>query len=260
MTRPHTPRVEEQLALYTLDALEGQDLRELKDHLATGCSECRRRLADWESVLVEVAETVPPVAPSELTRARLLKLVDGEGKRPRSSWPAWTAAAAAFVLLIWSGWTQLDLRWELDRLAAERQGMARRMATLEEELETARAEGHRLARTLALMASPETRTVVLAGLPAAPGAAARAFVNPREGRGVFYAFNLQPLGTDRTYQLWAIVEGTPVSAGIFDVDAQGQGSLQMEGVPPLEEIQAWAVTVEPQGGVPQPTGQMVLKS
>ena len=31
------------------------------------------------------------------------------------------------------------------------------------------------------------------------------------------------------------------------------------GLPPIAQIQAWAVTVEPQGGVPQPTGAMVLK-
>jgi anti-sigma-K factor RskA len=43
------------------------------------------------------------------------------------------------------------------------------------------------------------------------------------------------------------------------VDERGSGSLRVEHVAPAGQIQAWAVTVEPEGGVPQPTGAMVLK-
>jgi anti-sigma-K factor RskA len=33
----------------------------------------------------------------------------------------------------------------------------------------------------------------------------------------------------------------------------------VEDLERVGEIQAWAVTIEPRGGVPQPTGTMVLK-
>ena len=60
-------------------------------------------------------------------------------------------------------------------------------------------------------------------------------------------------------ELWFIADGTPVSAGIFEVDSQGHAMVLVEKVAPVESIDAWAVTVEPAGGVAQPTGTMVLK-
>ncbi|HEX9942459.1 MAG TPA: anti-sigma factor [Thermoanaerobaculia bacterium] len=51
----------------------------------------------------------------------------------------------------------------------------------------------------------------------------------------------------------------PVSAGTLSVDPRGTGSLRVERVVDAKDIQAWAVIVEPRGGVPQPTGPMVLK-
>ena len=86
------------------------------------------------------------------------------------------------------------------------------------------------------------------------------FVDPASGRALFTAAGLAAPPSNRTYQLWAIAEGKPVSAGIFDTGAAGQGQLLVERAPPPDRIGAWAVTVEPAGGVPQPTGVMVLKS
>jgi anti-sigma-K factor RskA len=86
------------------------------------------------------------------------------------------------------------------------------------------------------------------------------FVDPGTGEAVFAASGLPTLPRDRTYQLWFIAGGKPVSAGIFDVGERGRGRLLVQSVPPAGAIDAWAVTVEPAGGVPQPTGAMVLKS
>jgi anti-sigma-K factor RskA len=84
-------------------------------------------------------------------------------------------------------------------------------------------------------------------------------VNPRSREALFYAFGLSPLPQDKTYQLWYIAAGKPVSAGTFAVDPRGTASLRVDRVGDPRSIQAWAVTVEPRGGVPQPTGAMVLK-
>jgi anti-sigma-K factor RskA len=51
-----------------------------------------------------------------------------------------------------------------------------------------------------------------------------------------------------------------VSAGVFDVDREGRGELEVAAVPASDQAATWAVTVEPAGGVPAPTGDMVLKS
>jgi anti-sigma-K factor RskA len=116
-----------------------------------------------------------------------------------------------------------------------------------------------MAATLAILSTPGARTVRLAGLDPSPGAIGETFLDPRQGRAVFWAFHLPEPAAGTTYQLWWIGSAGPVSAGTFDVDAQGQGRLEIGRVERPQEIQVWAVTVEPAGGVPQPTGMMVLK-
>ena len=104
---------------------------------------------------------------------------------------------------------------------------------------------------------PGVQSVVLAGLGPSPGAKGRTYVNPSTRDALFYAFDLPSLPADKTYELWFIAAGKPVAAGTFDVDPRGTGTVRVERV--NDQIQAWAVTIEPRGGVPQPTGAMVLK-
>jgi len=260
----HSPHHDELLPAYALGALDGEDLHELETHLASGCAACRGQLALWQGDLEELAASVPPVTPSAHTRQRVLRLAGGRGesapapRRPLARW-ALLAAAASLLIAVGSGWRQARLGNELERLGAERDRLAREVAGLDQQLGLARAEAQRMAESLAIIASPGTRAVQLAGLETAPQASGQAFVSPQRGQAVFYAFQLPQPEPGKTYQLWRIGPGGPVSAGIFDVDERGTGSVRVEHVAPAGQIQVWAVTVEPAGGVPQPTGAMVLK-
>jgi anti-sigma-K factor RskA len=111
---------------------------------------------------------------------------------------------------------------------------------------------------MAIISAPGMKPIALAALKAPPGAQGYAFVDRGAQRAVFVAANLPPLAPDKTYELWFIADGKPVPAGTFGVDASGRsGTVTVSGV--ADRVQAWAVTVEPRGGVPQPTGTMVLK-
>lgn len=262
MAIPHSERIEEFLPAYALGALDGEDLRELEEHLAAGCPECRRQLGLWQRDLEALAESVPPVQPSEITRARVLRLA---GTTPAASAPAriprWLPLAAAVLLLlaVWGAAGQLRMRGQVRRMTAEQESLERRVAALSQEVQQARFESRRTAQALQVLAAPHVSSVVLAGLGPTPGAAGHTYVNPQTRDALFYAFNLPVLAPDKTYQLWFIADGKPVSAGTFSVDPRGTGSLRVERVVDVKDIQAWAVTVEPRGGVPQPTGEMVLK-
>jgi len=262
MSAGHTTRHEELLPAYALGALDGAELRELEAHLAAGCDECRRQLDLWEGDLEELAASVEPVVPSETTRRRVQRLAGGgaPAARPRPA-PRWVSVAAAAVLLLAAGlgWRQVRLGVELDRLGAERDALARQVSGLDQQLGLARAQTQRMAESLAIIASPGARSIQLAGLGPTPQASGNTFVNPQRGKAIFYAFDLPALAADKTYQLWWIEDGKPVSAGTFDVDERGAASVQVERLAPTGIIQAWAVTIEPKGGVPQPTGAMVLK-
>ncbi len=219
-------------------------------------------MRSW-SVDVEVlAASQPPVEPSEQTRARVLRSVGADevsGDSRRAPRLERLAMAAALGALLVGAFLYLGLRREVEEMSRRMLASAERLERVESELGSAQGELARLRLIDGIAASPETRLVALAGLTAPGEAFGQALVDPIGRRAVFYAYGLRPTEEGKTYQLWFIADGAPVSAGIFDVDAQGRAVLLVEDVAPVESIDAWAVTVEPEGGVVQPTGTMVLK-
>src|SRR3954471_3167776 len=118
MTNPgHTPEIEELLAVHALGALDGEDLRLVEEHLATGCPEWRSQLAQGEGSVEALVESVVPVAPAETTRARLLAKLPPARRRGAPGW-GWLAAAAALLLVCGLGWW--NARGEVAVLRAER--------------------------------------------------------------------------------------------------------------------------------------------
>ena len=55
--------------------------------------------------------------------------------------------------------------------------------------------------------------------------------------------------SDKQYQLWAIVDGKPVDAGVFDMK-DADGLVKMKNIP---QAQAFAITLEKKGGSASPT-------
>ncbi len=63
--------------------------------------------------------------------------------------------------------------------------------------------------------------------------------------------NLPKPASQKQYQLWAIVDGKPVDAGMVDLSgSQDNMLLKMRNIP---EAQAFAITLEKEGGSPSPT-------
>ncbi|MCH8127687.1 anti-sigma factor [candidate division KSB1 bacterium] len=77
-------------------------------------------------------------------------------------------------------------------------------------------------------------------------------------QAVFYGFNLAAIPSDKDYQLWMLKGNQPISAGVFTPDADGNAISEFTTIPDDENISAFAVTLEPKGGVSQPTGEMYL--
>jgi anti-sigma-K factor RskA len=262
MSSPHTSRVEELLPAYALGALDGADLSELEEHLAGGCEECRRQLGLWQNNLEGLAAEIPPVQPAATTRARILRLAGTSAVTPVRRAPSWWLAAAAALLLVLAAWGlagQARMARKVRRLAEERDRLERQVESLSLEVSRMRTDTQQAELALQVIAAPGVQSVALAGLGPTPGAAGRTYVNPRNRDALFYAFDLPRLPDDKTYQLWFIAAGKPVPAGTFGVDPRGNASLRVDRVVDVHQIQAWAVTIEPRGGVPQPTGAMVLK-
>ena len=77
--------------------------------------------------------------------------------------------------------------------------------------------------------------------------------------GLLVAAGLPSAPEGKAYQLWAIVgKNPPVSAGVFTVDTKGTGSLRVPPLSGVGKVDVFAVTLEPAGGLPAPSGQMYL--
>jgi anti-sigma-K factor RskA len=161
-----------------------------------------------------------------------------------------------------------ELQRAAERVAGLQAELAKRAATLEaeqrarERVERAVAAlqgevGERDA-ALRLLSTPQASVVRLAGLAPSPGASARLLWNPLARAGVLLTSGLPQIPHDRIYELWAIAGNEPVPAGIFDVDATGHAFLRLPPLPELKRFDKFAVTLEPAGGLPKPTGPMYL--
>ncbi len=75
--------------------------------------------------------------------------------------------------------------------------------------------------------------------------------NAKTKKSYLDIINLAAPASDKQYQLWAIVDGVPVDMGVFDVTVDTSKTLQE--VPFIENVQAFAVTLEPRGGSVVPT-------
>ncbi|TKB81730.1 MAG: hypothetical protein E8D45_01665 [Nitrospira sp.] len=110
---------------------------------------------------------------------------------------------------------------------------------------------------LALLRAPDVTVVSLAGLLDAKAAGGFILFDRSTQKALFYAFNMPALPPDKTYQLWAILD-KPVSAGVFPPDHGQKTRGMVRGLPDPAKITKFAVSVEPSGGRPQPTGAIYL--
>ena len=97
----------------------------------------------------------------------------------------------------------------------------------------------------------DTRVIALTG----QRASAQVFLE-RNGRSATVVFRDLPANAaDKSYQLWIIRtdQPAPVSVAVFDAARDGKASIAIDNLPVVQVIKMLAVTLEPRGGVPQPT-------
>lgn len=109
---------------------------------------------------------------------------------------------------------------------------------------------------IAMFETTEWATVKLAGVANSPKAEMLVYWNKTNRKILINHTAMDLPKTDRSheYQLWALVDGKPVSLGVF-------GSDSVAAVQEMETItkaQAFAVTIEPMGGSVNPTMEKMV--
>jgi anti-sigma-K factor RskA len=254
------PTREEDFDLYALGALEGDENKAIESHVAS-CAACEQRLAEARGRVALLALAAPMVEPSPSVKARLMKQVRDSARATASitvprepeqagglfgRWwaamlmPAAVALAVASIFL----WTQNR------RLDQQLSNLRANMQQQQEQLQEAREIAD-------LITARDTVTVALAPQPGMPKGAAHVMYNAKMGM-LMYDGELASAPADKTYQLWLVpAAGNPISAGVFHA-ATGETTHFMMKLPEGVTPKAFAVTLEPAGGQPQPTGPKIL--
>ena len=204
----------------------------------------------------EVEEVAPAAGEPVAAAAAAPHPFRAAGAVRRRRWPRLLAAAAGLALVaglvFWIAYLQSELGASRARLAwAEREWKAGAEAS---RAAAAELEGSLARVTAAAVAIYPLRCPTGRG----PAANARVFVYlpPDRARWEVAAHGLAPEPLGRDYQVWFLVGERATSGGCFNV-RDGRAVVSMaERVPP--GVTGVAVTVEPRGGSPRPTGDAIL--
>lgn len=280
---PDKERLEELIALYSLGIIEEDELGELESFRENGSGEIRKRISEYERVANSLLYAADEKAPRPELREKLIANISAsEKKTPAeqdkpSVWerlqPFWyglgAAAAATAVFLFIANQsmnTQIDLlRKQLAAVEEKSENQAEMIESLQSNLETkneliAKLENtvSRKAELVGYIENPDVIVIDLGNLKKEINSLGRVMWDKSRDSAIFCGINLPKTSPDKTYQLWAIIDSKPKSYGVFNVDEEGNGVIKLNYQDPYETIQQFAVTLEPAGGVPQPTGEMYL--
>ena len=252
------PTREEDFDLFALGALDGDEKAAFEAHLAS-CAACSAKLAEATGRMAMLALAAPPASPAPGVKERLMRQVLATGRGPVDSaarmtpekegiltrwWGLLLPVAGAFALasvLLWLHNEQLNRQIAELRITVDQQ---------QKQI----AQAHEIAE---LMTARDTVVVSLAMQKNQPEGTARVLYNAQHGMLV-YDGHLAPTPSGMSYQLWLVpMSGAPISAGVFN-PAKGEMNSIMAKVPPGTAAKAFAVTLEPAGGMPAPTGPMIL--
>lgn len=206
--------------------------------------------ADFRSFLDDhLADIEPDPAPSRSSGT------SGSGSSSGGGRPPWLLVGLAILAFAAAAWLFLDNQ---EKQEAYNQLLSEQEQLREDCDETNDVNRGLLQQLQTLRQSGNSLIQMRATGVGAADAIAAIIYNPDTESSFLDVINLPPLSEDQQYQLWAIVENVgPQSMAVFDAPSDIDDNI-LE-VPFFENVQAFAVTIEPRGGSEQPTlDQMVV--
>ena len=130
------------------------------------------------------------------------------------------------------------------------------LAAAEQRLQEKEKSNEAMTRDLNVVTDKYAMPVVLKGTDKAPEAVAKIFWLKNTGQVYIDPSNLPKAPEGKQYQLWAIVDGKPVSGGMIQTS---KGIYHIQQMKSFGNVDAFAITLEKAGGSPTPTmDQMVV--
>jgi anti-sigma-K factor RskA len=252
MTEPHANP--EDLDLYALGALDGEEKQKFEAHLRA-CPGCRRDLAAARQSTSLLGLAAPAVAPSPQVKAALMQKVKAEpataGKQTSQIKPQKIRWGLRFSLGF--GLATAVLAFATYELAKQDLDRGKQLKQLQAQLSQDSATMQTMGQ---VTGAPDSAQITLLQQPGEPPGQAHVLYNARMGVAL-YSGQIAPAPAGKSYQLWLVpASGAPVNAGVVSPNQEG-GAVVVRLTPGLA-AKAFAVTMEPLGGMPQPTGPKVL--
>jgi hypothetical protein len=274
-----------ELGATALDALPAEERAAVLEHVA-GCAECQAELAAYGATAAFLADAVPatPLAPDRRARVRARLLAravadaapaaatpptlvaagrprqESAAARARRRWgaSAWLAAAAT-IAFVAAGAGLLRVARERDALRAALAAADARDAVRADSLRTLAAATTEQRRMLDALTGPNVAVMELTAA-GTQEPMARMFWDRASNRWTMIAHHMPKPPAGKTYQLWLVTKDARISAGTFEPGPTGDVMMQADYALEPSALQAIAVTEEPAGGMPQPTGRMVIST
>jgi anti-sigma-K factor RskA len=254
---------------YVLGLASPQEMQELET-LAAQYPVVKKALHDFEESLEKnaVANAVPP--PSFL-QAKVIAALENEGmEKPLPSIAGEKTTASATqpqpAKVVPITYAPKGVKWLRGAIAASiilligssiinfyfyskyREFNNKYVALLAENT-TLTAKAKVIEASYKMVKSPDMKAVPMNAVPNKPKDALATVYWDTHSKDVWLMVNNLPqTPADKQYQLWAIVDGKPVDAGMVDMSQECM--IKMKNMP---NAQAFAITLEKKGGSPTPT-------
>jgi anti-sigma-K factor RskA len=247
----------DELALYALNELHGDELQEFDQHLES-CAACRRELQAMRSDLGLLGLSAVGPRPPARSKERLMRAVAAEPRAVvapaaaaaggrKNFWLAWIPAAIALAVIAFA----LSLR-------QSNQSMHDQLAELRNRYNDQKIQLSQAQENMRLLLAPDAVHVSLTPPKSGKQPNATAIVSPSQNRMTLMASNLPPVPAGKAYELWIIPpQGAPVNAGVFKPDEHGN-AIMLDHPLPTVQMKTFALTVEDEAGSDKPTSPIVI--
>lgn len=243
----HDTHVSELLPGYALGCLDAAETESVACHL-THCAQCRAELEAFQAVADQLGFAVPDASASSGLKSRILSRIQPEKhikpapsllkrERPDNAWqqilrifrpaaPVWAITSIFIIVALAAGnWTL----WQ-------------RLHSLEHEY---RIQGF--------------QKVTLQCTHVVPEAVGQILISEDGNVGTLIVAHLPGLDPEYRYQIWLVVNGQQIPGETFMVNRNGYGAVKLLAPQSLLDCE-FEITIEPENGSPEPTGQTVLKT
>ena len=251
--------VKEIAPLYVIGALDENTAHDIEVSLNSATPEQQRIIARWHDVAALLPQALPLQTPPDYVRERLLNRIVEETQQTPIE-----IAVEESTLKEMAKRNERNLSPFVEPRRAE--SRTARWLLIAATALLAFTAGYLFKRNAELrgkvddIVSPRTRIISMVG-EEAPQANAKVLWDTKAQQWAIYIFDLPAPPSDKDYQLWYVTKNAKISAAVFRTNEQGRSVLKLT-LPPeaLVGLAATAVTLEPRGGSPQPTGKFYLKA